>query len=406
MRVAYLVNRYPRTSHSFIRREIQALEALGVEVARFTIRPLDEELATEADRAEVPRTRVVLGAGGAGLAVALVRGALGRPFAFLRAAALAVRMGWRSEAGLLRHAAYLAEACVLVRWLAEAGTEHLHAHFGTNSAAVAALCRALGGPPWSFTVHGPYEFDRPEALALREKIRASDLVVAVCSYGRSQLWRWARPEDWPKVEVVRCGLDGEFLGAPPTPVPDAPRLVCVARLHEQKGHLLLVEAAAELAREGLRFEILLAGDGPLRPEIEARVRRHGLERHVRVAGWMSSTQVRDALLASRALVLPSFAEGLPVTLMESLALARPVITTYIAGIPELVENGVNGWVVPAGSAPDLARAMREALLAPVSQLERMGRAGIGRVAERHSAAAEAERLLALFRRVTAPRPPA
>jgi glycosyltransferase involved in cell wall biosynthesis len=411
VKVAYLVNRYPRTSHSFIRREIRALEGQGVEVLRYSLRPLDEELATEADREEVPRTRVVLAVGATGLARAVAAVAASRPVAFARAAALAFRLGRRSYAGMLRHVAYLAEACVLRRWLAAAGADHLHAHFGTNPAAVALLCRTLGGPPYSFTAHGPDEFDKPEALKLGDKIHGAAFVVGVSSYGRSQLWRWSRPDDWPKVQVVHCGLDGDFLAAPPQPVPEARRLVCVARLHEQKGHLLLVEAAERLAREGLDFEIVLAGDGPLRGAIEERVSRAGLAGRVRVAGWMGADRVRDAILASRAMVLPSFAEGLPVTLMESLALGRPVVTTAIAGIPELVETGVTGWLVPAGSVDALARAMREALLLPAADLERMGRAGAERVASRHSAATEAARLLAHFRAAAgaglkAPRPPA
>jgi colanic acid/amylovoran biosynthesis glycosyltransferase len=397
VRVAYLVNRYPRTSHSFIRREIRALEAQGVEVLRYSLRPLDEELATEADREEVPRTRVVLAVGAAGLAVAVAAVAAASPIAFARAAALALRLGRRSYAGMLRHVAYLAEACVLLRWLRAAGVDHLHAHFGTNPAAVALLCRTLGGPPFSFTAHGPDEFDKPEALKLGEKIHGAAFVVGVSSYGRSQLWRWARPEDWAKVKVVHCGLDADFLACPPGPVPEARRLVCVARLHEQKGHLLLVEAAERLAREGLDFEILLAGDGPLRGAIEEKVRRAGLQGRVRIAGWMGADRVREAILASRAMVLPSFAEGLPVTLMESLALGRPVITTAIAGIPELVETGVTGWLVPAGAVDELAQAMRAALEAAPAELERMGRAGAERVARRHAAAIEAARLAAHFR---------
>jgi colanic acid/amylovoran biosynthesis glycosyltransferase len=402
VRVAYLVNQYPATSHTFIRREILALEAKGVEVLRYSIRPSRDTLATEADRSELARTRFVLSSGPLGLLGALLATALTRPLALARALALAVRLGWRSDRSLPLHLVYLAEACVLVRWLRQAGAVHLHAHFGTNPAAVAALCRVLGGPPYSFTVHGPEEFDKPEALKLGEKIRGAAFVVAISSFGRSQLYRWSRHADWAKLEVVRCGVDESLLRASTTPVPAAPRLVCVARLSEQKGHLLLVEAAARLAAEGTPFEVVLVGDGPLRSQVEELIHRHHLEDRVRLAGWMSSDQVRGAIEGSRALLLPSFAEGLPVVVMEALALGRPVITTAIAGIPELVESGVTGWLVPAGSVEALVDAMRACLAASPERLAEMGRAGAARVARHHDASREAEKLARLFQASAGP----
>lgn len=395
MKVAYLVNGYPRTSHSFIRREIKALESLGVEVLRHSQRPLDEPLVTEADREEYSRTRVILSAGLTGHAWALAAAALGRPLAFARALSTALGMGRRSERGVLRHVVYLAEAAVLERWLRGTGVTHVHAHFGANTTTVALLCRRLGGPPFSFTIHGLDEYDNA-----REKVSHAAFVLAISSFGRAQLYRRVDPGDWPKIQEVHCGVDADLLAAPRTPVPEAPRLVCVGRLHVEKGHLLLLEAAARLAAEGVRFEIVLVGDGPLRPVIEKEVRRLGLEGTVRLAGWMSAEQVRQAILASRALVLPSFAEGLPVVLMEALALGRPVIASALSGIPELVMPGTNGWLVPAGSVEALVPAMREALEAPPARLEAMGCAGAARVAERHNTRREARKLLALFRSAT------
>jgi glycosyltransferase involved in cell wall biosynthesis len=398
VRIGYLINEYPTVSHSFIRREIHALEDAGVEVRRFSIRPARGETVLEADRPEAERTRVVLSAGALRLAAAVGATALAHPLRFARALALAVRVGRRSDRGLPLHLVYLVEACLLARWLRADGVEHLHAHFGTNPAAVAMLCRALGGPPFSFTVHGPEEFDKPEFLALGEKIRRAAFVAGVSSFGKSQLCRWARHEDWDKLQVVHCGLGRDLLDAPPTPVPPAPRLVCIARLSEQKGHLLLLEAIARLAREGRDFEVVLVGDGPLRPALEALVRRDRLERHVRFAGWLGGSGVRELLLASRGAVQPSFAEGLPVVLMEALALSRPVITTYIAGIPELVVPGVSGWLVPAGAVEPLVVAMRDALDAPPERLLALGQAGAALVRRDHDAAAEAAKLRALFLR--------
>jgi glycosyltransferase involved in cell wall biosynthesis len=219
-------------------------------------------------------------------------------------------------------------------------------------------------------------------------------VVAVSSFGRSQLYRWCRPEDWPKVRVVRCGVDAGFLAEGPTPVPDVPTIVCVGRLAEQKGQLVLIDAVARLSGRGVPFELVLAGDGPMRPLIEKAVRAHGLEGRVRITGWLSNDAVRRHLLDARLMALPSFAEGLPVVLMEALALGRPVVTTTVAGIPELVRAGVNGWLVPAGDPERLADALAAGLTTPADRLSEMGRAGAAAVREMHDAAREAATLAA------------
>jgi colanic acid/amylovoran biosynthesis glycosyltransferase len=399
LRVAYLVNQYPAVSHSFIRREIAALEAGGIEVQRFSIRPPPAELVDPADQAEQRRTRVLLAGGMGRLVVAVALTAIASPGALWRTLRAGVRLGRRSERGVLRHFVYVAEACLLARWLrAAGGVSHLHAHFGTNSAAVALFTRLLGGPPYSFTVHGPEEFDHPEELSLAEKVDYAAAVAVVSSFGRSQLSRWVPPEQWGKIHVVRCGVDAEFLANGPQPAADNRRLVCVGRLAPQKGQLLILDALARLRAEGVEVEVVLAGDGPLRAPIEKRIRELELGTAVRITGWISNEQVRAELVGARALLLPSFAEGLPVVLMEALALGRPAITTFVAGIPELVENGVNGWLVPAGSTDDLVRAIKAALSTSPLELERMGRAGAVAVAARHDASREAARLAELFQK--------
>lgn len=392
MNIAYLVNQYPKVSHTFIRREIHALEGLGCSVSRYSIRPSPDELADPSDLAEVERTEVLLDAGAIGLARGLLECALGSPRLFLSAVRLAVSIGWRSDRGLLVHGIYLAEACVLRSRLRARGCRHLHAHFGTNPATVAMLCRELGGPPYSFTVHGPEEFDKAPLLALRQKIERAAFVVAVSSFGRSQLLRQCDAGHWGKIHVVRCGVDEEFLRQGLDPTPQDPRLVCVGRLCEQKGQLLLVEAAARLASDGVSFELVLVGDGEMREEVERRVTRFGLEDRVRITGWMDGEGVRAEIRGARALVLPSFAEGLPVVLMEAMALGRPTASTFVAGIPELVEPGVSGWLFPAGSVDCLVDAMRAALGAAPEKLTAMGGAGRARVAAQHDIRRNAELL--------------
>ena len=391
MKIAYLTTKYPHASHSFIRREIAALEARQIGISRFSIRQTQEELVDPADRAEKDRTTVILDAGILRLVLSAAIRTLTTPMKFFRTLGLAFKCGRRSERGVLVHFMYFVESCFLLDHLEKDAVDHLHAHFGINPAMVAMLCQSLGGPPYSFTVHGPDEFDRPALLNLAEKVARSRFTVAISHFTASQLYRWSSPQDWDKITIVRCGLDDLFLQQqPPPPVPNTPRFVCVGRLCEQKGQLLLVEAAAMLAREGLDFELALIGDGPMRGQIESAVRAQKLERHV------SNQQVKQEILGSRAMVLPSFAEGLPVVLMEAMALGRPVISTYIAGIPELVEPGVNGWLVPAGSVQLLKQAMREALMAHPEKLTAMGAAGASRVLRAHDARAGAAKLAELF----------
>ncbi|MEK2609440.1 glycosyltransferase family 4 protein [Pseudomonas shirazensis] len=396
MRIAYFINQYPKVSHSFIRREILALERQGIEVQRIALRGWDGELQDNDDIAERSKTRYVLEDGVKGLLKPLLEVLRAQPRRFFSALWLALRMGRRADRSWPYHLIYLAEACRVVQWLQAFGAEHVHAHFGTNSTEVVMLANALGGPPYSFTVHGPEEFDKPQFLHIDEKVRRAAFVAAVSSYGRSQLYRWVAHAHWNKVKVVHCGLEAAFHAGPPVPVPAVPRLVCVGRLCEQKGQLLLLEAAQKLAAQGTAFELVLAGDGEMRAEIETLIARHGLQGQVRITGWISSGQVREELLAARALVLPSFAEGLPVVIMEAMALRRPVLTTYVAGIPELVRPGENGWLFPAGAVQELAAAMADCLGQPDEVLQRMGDAAHQRVLERHDIDTEVAKLASYF----------
>ena len=399
MRIAYFINQYPKVSHSFIRREILALERQGFDIQRIALRGWDAELVDAEDIRERERTRFVLQAGVIGLILAVMRILFTRPRCFLLALKLALKMGVRADRPWPFHLVYLAEACRIVPWLKESGARHVHAHFGTNSAEVVMLATTLGGPSYSFTVHGPEEFDKPEFLRVGEKVERAVFVAAISSFCRSQLYRWINYADWSKVQVVHCGLESAFHDVQAVPIPAAPRLVCVGRLSKEKGQMLLLDAVSHLARKGIDFELVLAGDGDMRPEIESQIARHNLQGKVRITGWISSEQVRQEILAARALVLPSFAEGLPVVIMEAMALRRPVLTTYVAGIPELVRPGVDGWLFPAGDVELLAVVLEEFLATPVETLEKMGEAARLRVLERHSVDTEAGKLAKLFRSI-------
>jgi glycosyltransferase involved in cell wall biosynthesis len=392
MRVAYLTNQYPAPSHSFIRREIIALEARGNTVLRYALNYRENELVDEGDLAEKARTRHVLRQPLADILSMLAGVVLRHPLGMLRALCASLHIGFRSDRGIARHLAYLIEAAVIVNWCSRDRVEHLHVHFGTNPATIALLANLIAGISYSLTVHGPEEFDGPKSIALAEKIEAAAFVVAVSSYGRSQLKRWVDLDQWAKIQVVHCGLDCDFYPDQQLDRFPEPSFVCVARLAEQKGHFLLLEAAAKLRAEGLRFKLVLAGDGPLRKQIQERIEELELSDIVKITGWISGERVRSEVAQSRVFVLPSFAEGLPVVLMEAMAMQRPVVSTYVAGIPELVVPGSTGWLVPAGDAVLLADAMREALSAEPQKWAQMGAAARRRVLERHDVIREAEKI--------------
>ena len=404
IRIAYLINQYPKISHTFIRREILALERRGIHVSRYSIEPTTDELADAEDNEELLKTRAVLSVGLVGLALAMIHIGLRKPVRWARTLGRAMRMGRRSDRGILRHVVYFSEACVLLRWFQQDQIDHVHAHFGTNPAMVALLCRNLGGPTYSFTAHGAAEFDQLGYIAIRDKIRSATATIAVTHYGRSQLMRWVESPDWSRIHVVRCGVSEKFIEVTPCPIPHDPVLLHIGRFSEEKGQIVLIQAAGLLKRRGVPFRLVLVGDGPLRGRLEALINKLELQGPIELAGWADERQIMEHLRAARAMVLPSFTEGLPVVIMEAFAMARPVISTYVAGIPELVRPGENGWLVPAGTVDPLADAMREALEIEDSELQRMGMAGRRRVLEEYNVDVEAEKLVALFQtgRMTEP----
>ena len=392
MHITYLINQYPKVSHSFIRREILALERQGFNVQRIALRGWNEAVVDIEDIAEQKKTQYVLAQGVISLLIATLKVLLTSPERLFIALRLALKMARVSEKSLPYHLIYLAEACKILPWLKSHQSQHLHAHFGTNSAEIAMLAAVLAKLPYSFTVHGPEEFDKPQSLGLNTTIHHAKFVVAISAFGRSQLFRWASYSDWQKIKIVHCGLEESFYNVPAKPIAATPRLVCVGRLCEQKGQLLLLEAAKNLHDAGMDFELILAGDGEMRAEIESLIVQYQLQDKVKITGWISSDEVRNYILSAQALVLPSFAEGLPVVIMEAMSLRRPVISTYIAGIPELLIQGDNGWLCAAGDVEALTKAMREALTMPVETLQKMGDAAYTRVIARHNIDIEAAKL--------------
>lgn len=397
MRVAYFTSWYPYVSHTFIRREICALETLGVTVVRYALTSPQDPLDA-IDEAEQRKTRYLLKAGIPEITRCCLVTLFKQPLTVISVFFLAAKIGWRSDRGMLWHFIYAVEAILLAVWCSRDDIQHLHAHFGTNPAAVAMLASQLSGIPYSFTAHGPDEFDKAPLISLDQKLKRATFAICVSSFGKSQLMRWSSPDQWQRIEVVHCGVDSSFLAPELQPPPAVARFVCVGRITASKAQLVLVGAVRRLYEWGLTCEVVLVGDGPMRNQLEETVRNAQLERQITFVGWASGERVKAEILSARALVLPSFSENMPVVIMEAMALGRPVISTYIAGIPELIRPGHTGWLVPASDEIALAEAMREALAASVDELARMGAAGRRHVAEYHDSRKEATKLKTLFER--------
>lgn len=394
--VAYLVNQYPSVSHSFIRREIQALERRGIPILRFSLRGWDAPLADDGDVTERKKTRYTLKEGWPPLLGSVLKTIVVRPRRFFTALRTAFAMSTDAPRPWPVHLVYLAQACRLAGWLEAAGARHLHAHFSTNPAEIACLVSILTGIPYSFTSHGPADADQGERLHLDKKVAHAKFVATISSNTKSLVLRRLPLEHWDRVHIVHCGLTGRSFGDPPAPDRAAPVFLCIGRLVPQKAQLLLVNAFAELQKTHPDARLVLAGDGDMRARLQARITELNLDDAVRITGWISADEVRAELQAATALVQPSFMEGLPVVIMEAMALQRVVISTYIAGIPELVRPGETGWLVPAGATGELTEAMASCLACDTETLARMGRAAQDRVRMRHSIDTEAEKLARLI----------
>lgn len=404
LRIAYLTTEYPKVSHTFIRREIVELERRGHHVLRLAIRGAGKggaAITDAADREEAARTIACLSLPKLTMLISIAAVKIRHPLCWLRAMRMAWRMSRVSDRGLTRHAAYLFEAATLLRICERERIRHVHVHFGTNAAAVARLMRCLSGQAlsYSMTVHGPDEFDSPRAFSLGEKVADAVFVCAISDYCGAQIRRWSEPRAWAKIHVVRCTVGSEFFDRAKPIAATSRTLLSVGRLSAQKGQLLLIEAISRLRDEGVDLKLILAGDGEMRSEIERATAAAKLDDRVTITGWVDEATVREHLLASRALVQPSFAEGLPVVMMEALAMRRPVIATTIAGVPELVRSGECGWLIPAGNVDELVEAMREAMASPIERLNQMGAAGAQRVRERHYTPTEVDKIESLLAEV-------
>lgn len=372
--IAYLLSRYPAASHTFFLREIIALRAVGLSVSVASINPPDRALTdlSSEERIEAASTYYLQGEGLLTPLIALIATVLAHPLVTLRGLSAALRLRRQSSGtSLPLLLAYLAEALLVGRWMRRSNLGHLHVHFGGPVASVGLLTSLAWKLPWSITLHGPDEFFDESRFLLRAKLLSASCIFVISDFTASQVLRIA-PDSADKIRVRRLGVEFDALQslriATPHPI-DAPlQLVSTARLVPVKGHRILLQAYARLLASlppGTSKPVLtLIGGGPELPALQALASQLGIADSIHWTGSLSHQQTLQRVAASDIFLLPSFAEGLPVSLMEAMALGVPCISTYIAGIPELILDGQSGLLVPAGNVDALTHALHRLILDP------------------------------------------
>lgn len=396
MKLAYLLNMYPLISTTFIRREIRMIEALGQPVERFALRQWDEALVDPEDLDDQQRTHYILTGSKLALAKDTLLTALLHPVRLMKTLPLWWRVWRNAGRNFVAHVAYLIEAMAFARRARQRGIDHVHTHFSTNATTVAMLARRLGGPSYSFTVHGPDELvpGEPARLSIQEKARDAAFVVAITRYCHDRIIEEA-PEAAGKVRVIHCGIDlSDF--PYDAPASESERIICIGRLCENKGQVHIPPAVAAVAGEFPNLVVELIGGGDDEERIRAAIRQYGVEKNVVLHGWGTGAYVREQLIAGRAMLLPSYAEGLPIGIMEAFAIGRPVLSTTIAGIPELLDEHC-GWIFAPGDEAAIAQALRGIMRATPEERVALGAEGRRRVEERHDLRKSAHALLEAFR---------
>ncbi|MEM6742406.1 MAG: glycosyltransferase family 4 protein [Pseudomonadota bacterium] len=397
--LAYLTGEFPRATDTFVLREILALRELGEMVLTCSVRRTDPSHHVGPEQKEAAATTFnVLDAARNPIRllsdhVQLLRAA---PLRWLRALWLALRSGGPGPVGLLYQLFYFAEAGVLARHLQRNDVRHLHNHFANSSCSVAMLTSELSGIPFSFTMHGPAIFFEPRRWRIDVKIARARFVACISHFCRSQAMLFSSPEHWEKLHTVHCGVDPARYDRPSQRDPERPLLLFVGRLARIKGLGILLEAFAKVRKAHPAVRLRLVGDGPDRTWLEAKAKTLGVAEHVEFTGYQSQDQVAEHLAQSDIFVLPSFAEGVPVVLMEAMAAGLPVIASRVAGVQELVEDGVSGFAAPPGHVEMLAEKIGGLLKADAPR-DAMGEAGRRTVRDAFDTMSEAAWLRKLLR---------
>lgn len=363
--MAYLISRYPAISHTFILREIQRLRTLGHTIHTASINPPDRgvEAMEPYERQEADGTFFVKAQGAFGALGAFLYWCTTSPLKL----AQMMRMGWRmGKAGNPVYGlAYALEAAMVARWMQQRELRYLHVHFGNAGATVGVLVKQLKGCHLSYTIHGPDEFDDVPGQHLAFKMQMADQVVCISQFAKGQLMRISRPDDWPKFQVCRLGVDpSQFTFTTRKAANATVELLCVGRLSPAKGQVLLVQACAQLRDKGLNFSLTLVGDGPDRRRIEQAIASLQLGSHITLNGSLNQEAVKAKFARADVFVLPSLAEGIPVVLMEAMSSGVPCVSTPVNGIPELIEHDCTGLLATPGDVDSLTRQLTRLIQQP------------------------------------------
>ncbi len=377
--IAYLCSEYPAISHTFIYREIESLRNAGMTVHTASIRkPSNLTVMTPAEQKEAEETLMVLSMPLPLMLSAHLHCLKKNPAGYLRMAAAGLQLLTSGPKSPLKAVAYFAEAGILLQWLHRHGITHIHEHFANPTAIVAILMKTYGGVSYSTSVHGPDIFYTVDSAMLAEKIRQAAFVRCISHYCRSQIMRISEPQAWHKLHIIRCGVDPDLYTPRPEPGNSLPNILCVGRLVPAKGQYILLKACAILKKEDLQFQLTIVGDGPDRQILEEAATSGNLNGSVTFTGALGQDKVRGYYDRADLFVLASFAEGVPVVLMEAMAKEIPVISTRITGIPELIEHEKDGLLATPGDVDDLANQIRK-LLNNTQQRRELGTSGRNKV---------------------------
>ncbi len=402
VRLAFLLSRYPAVSHTFLLHEVAGLRACGFAIATASINDPDRPLSKlpEAEAAEAARTFYVK-SGKAAALLAILQTVVTRPAVVARGLLAVLRLPGLSLRARGLWLFYLAEALLVGRWMRRERLPHLHVHFGGPVASVGMLASIAWKLPFSLTIHGPEELLNVDRHHLRDKLRQASFVLCISDFCRSQLCALTPPEEWSKFTVVRLGVDPVLLQpavrgitADRAPAADL-RLVCTGRLVPEKGQRILLETLLHLRDRGVRVHATLIGAGPEAGGLREFVADHGLADSVDFTGALAHAATLDRVRSADIFVLPSFAEGVPVALMEAMAFAVPCVSTTIAGIPELIETGRSGLLVPPANVEALANAIASLAAEPALRLY-LGASGRERIVRNYNLPLNHERLAASF----------
>jgi colanic acid/amylovoran biosynthesis glycosyltransferase len=378
-------------------REIRTLRKLGLEVNVFSVRGPDRppHALSPEEREELAQTRSVLTAGVLAIVGAHLRTLAGNPLGYFAGLFYALRLAGLDLRKAFLNLIYFGEAVVAGSWMSRLRLGHVHSHFASTLELLLARVFPI---TFSATIHGPDEFSDVAGFYMAEKVAHAAFLCAISDYAASQLMKASDPRYWGKLEVAPLGVDpGVFVPNPARQSTERLEALCVGRLAAAKGHYILLAAVSRLVREGRSIRLRVAGDGPERPGLERRIAELGLEKNVELMGSLNQDRVRQLYRETDLFVLTSFAEGVPVVLMEAMAMEIPCLATWITGVPELIRHSIDGWLVPPGDVDQVAAAIGQLMDDPALR-RRLGCSARIRVIEKYDLERNTAHLAEIFRR--------